>query len=172
MTADDDHLLVEAAKADPARFAALYDRHVDRVYAYVSRKTMDRAAAEDVTSDVFQHALANLRQFEWRGTPFIAWLYRIAANALNDRWRKHSRGTTVPECDVPDAHEAVEIERRVILAQLVDRLPDAQRQVVRLRFVEQCSTREIAAALGRSEGAVKQLQLRALEQLRKEMSRG
>ena len=171
MAADDDRALVEAAKADPARFAELYDRHVGRVYAYVSRRTGDRATAEDVTADVFEHALTHLRQFEWRGTPFIAWLYRIAANAIADRWRKESRAVTERGAQPPGDREADDIERRVVLSQLVDRLPDAQRQVVRLRFGEERSIREIADALGRSEGAVKQLQLRALEQLRKEMSR-
>ena len=171
MATEDDRALVEAAQADPARFAELYDRHVDRVYAYVARRTADRSAAEDVTSEVFAHALAHLRQFEWRGTPFVAWLYRIAANALADRWRKESRTSSVPVDDVPNEHEAAEIERRVMLSQLVERLPDAQRQVVRMRFGQERSIREIAEALGKSEGAIKQLQLRALEQLRKEMSR-
>jgi RNA polymerase sigma-70 factor (ECF subfamily) len=170
MATDDDRPLVEAAQADPARFAELYDRHMPRVYAYVRRRAADKTMAEDVTSDVFQHALANLRQFEWRGAPFLAWLLRIAANTLTDRWRKESRGATEVVCDPPDPHEADEIERRVMLAQLVDRLPEAQRQVVQMRFAQERSIREIAAALGRSEGAVKQLQLRALEHLRKEMS--
>lgn len=167
MSTDDDRSLVEAAKADPARFAELYDRHVDRIYAFAVRRTSDRATAEDITSEVFEKALAQLRQFEWRGAPFAAWLFRIAANAIADHWRKKGR----PEAEeLPDAHETDDIERRVALAQLVERLPDAQRQVIEMRFGEDRSTREIAAALGRSEGAVKQLQLRALERLRKEMS--
>jgi RNA polymerase sigma-70 factor (ECF subfamily) len=170
-TTDDDRLLIEAAQADPARFAEIYDRYVDRVYAFVSRRTFDRAAAEDVTSDVFQQALAHLRTFEWRGVPLAAWLFRIASNAIADRWRQDARDSHDSPADVPDAHEAEELERRVILFQLVDRLPDAQRQVIRLRFVEEKSIREIAAALDRSEGAVKQLQLRALENLRKGMGR-
>lgn len=167
MSTDDDRFLVEAAKADPARFAELYDRHVDRIYAFAVGRTSDRAAAEDITSEVFEKALAQLRQFEWRGTPFVAWLFRIAANAIADRWRKEGRREEIRS--IPDAHETDDIERRVALAQLVERLPDAQRQVIGMRFGEDRSIREIAAALGRSEGAVKQLQLRALERLRKEM---
>jgi RNA polymerase sigma-70 factor, ECF subfamily len=167
MSTDDDRSLVEAAKADPGRFAELYDRHVDRIYAFASRRTSDRAAAEDITSEVFEKALAQLRQFEWRGTPFVAWLFRIAANAIADRWRKEGRREEIGP--IPEAHETDDIERRVALAQLVERLPDAQRQVIGMRFGEDRSIREIAAALGRSEGAVKQLQLRALERLRKEM---
>jgi RNA polymerase sigma-70 factor, ECF subfamily len=168
-SADDERSLIEAAQADPARFADLYERHFHRVYAYVARRASTRAEAEDVTSEVFEHALTNLRKFEWRGVPFLAWLFRIAANALADRWRRTSRDSHEPPPDVPDAREAEEIERRAMLFQLVDRLPDAQRRVIEMRFVDQRSIREIAAALDRSEGAVKQLQLRALETLRKHL---
>jgi RNA polymerase sigma-70 factor (ECF subfamily) len=165
----DDRALVEAAQADPARFVDLYDRHFHRVYAYVIRRTGVRAEAEDITSDVFERALTNLQRFEWRGVPFVAWLYRIAANALADRRRETARDSSEPPPDVPDARETEGIERRTMLSELVDRLPDAQRQVIEMRFVEEKSIREIAAALDRSEGAVKQLQLRALQNLRKSM---
>lgn len=167
----DDRILIEAAQADPARFAELYDLYVDRVYAFVSCRTHDRAAAEDITSEVFQQALAHLSRFEWRGVPFVAWLFRIASNALADRWRQDARESQDPPADVQDTREREELERHVILFQLVDRLPDVQRQVIQMRFVEEKSIREIAVALGRSEGAVKQLQLRALENLRKGMGR-
>jgi RNA polymerase sigma-70 factor, ECF subfamily len=165
----DERALIEAAQANPARFVELYDRHFHRVYAYVIRRTGVRAEAEDITSDVFERALTNLPRFEWRGVPFVAWLYRIAANAMADRRRQTERDSPDPPPDVPDGRESEEIERRTMLFQLVDRLPDAQRRVIEMRFVEEKSIREVAAALDRSEGAVKQLQLRALENLRKSM---
>jgi len=168
-SADDERSLIEAAQADPARFVDLYERHFHRVYAYVARRASSRAEAEDITSEVFEHALANLRKFEWRGVPLLAWLFRIAANALADRWRRASRDSHEAPPDVPDGREAEEIERRAMVSQLVDRLPDAQRRVIEMRFIDQRSIREIAAALDRSEGAVKQLQLRALETLRKHL---
>jgi RNA polymerase sigma-70 factor (ECF subfamily) len=169
VSTDDERLLIEAAQADPARFLELYDRHVDRIYAYVSRRAGSRSVAEDVTSAVFAQALTNLAKFEWRGVPFAAWLFRIAANALADHWKREGRDSHDPPPDVPDEREHQDLERRVSLFQLVDRLPDAQQQVIRMRFVEDRSIREIAAALDRSEGAVKQLQLRALGNLRKSM---
>ena len=172
MVITDDHderLLIQAAQADPARFVDLYERHFHRVYAYVIRRTGSRAEAEDITSTVFERALANLSRFEWRGVPFAAWLYRIAANALADRRRETERDSSDPPPDVPDAREAEEIERRAMLFQVVDRLPDVQRLVIEMRFVDQKSIREIAAALNRSEGAIKQLQLRALENLRRHL---
>lgn len=169
-TTDDDRRLIEAAQGDPARFVELYDRYVDRVYAFVSSRTHDRAVAEDITADVFHHALAHLREFEWRGVRILAWLFRIAANAIADRWRQSGRDATALPDDVPDRRDVAELERRVMVFQLVERLPDVQRRVIELRFVEEKSLREIAAELGRSEGAVKQLQLRALENLRKGMA--
>ena len=101
-----------------------------------------RADAEDVTSEVFEHALTNLRKFEWRGVPFLAWLFRIAANALADRWRRASRDSHELPPDVPDRREAEDIERRAMVAQLVDRLPDAQRRVIEMRFVDRKHPRD------------------------------
>ena len=163
----DEQTLVEAAQADPARFLDLYERHFHRVWAYVIRRTANRAEAEDVTSDVFRRALENLRGYEWRGTPFAAWLLRIAANTLAHRWEKAGResGDPPPEVAGPDA----DLERRAMLFQLVERLPDVQRRVIELRYVEERSLLEVAEALGKTEGAVKQLQRRALEHLRAEL---
>jgi RNA polymerase sigma factor (sigma-70 family) len=87
----DERLLVEAAQKDPARFAELYENNFERVYAYVVRRVGDRAETEGLTSEVFHHALANLQKFEWRGIPFAAWLFRIAANLISDRWQRSSR---------------------------------------------------------------------------------
>jgi len=156
--------MVEAAQADPACFLDLYDRYFHRVYAYITGRTGNRADAEDVTSEVFTRALANIHSFEWRGVPFGAWLIRVAANQLADRWKRLSR-----EADTSWTVAAAsdnDLERRIFLYQLVERLPDTQRRVVELRFGEDRSLIEISITLGKSEGAVKQLQRRALETLR------
>jgi RNA polymerase sigma-70 factor, ECF subfamily len=87
----DERLLIEEAQKDPARFAELYENNFERVYAYVVRRVGDRAETEDLPSEVFHHALANLRRFEWRGIPFAAWLFRIAANLISDRWQRSNR---------------------------------------------------------------------------------
>jgi len=171
--AQDERLLVEAAQADPRRFVALYDLHFDRVYAYVARRVTNRAEAEDVTADVFHRALASLPRFEWRGAPFAAWLFRIAANAIADRWQRAAREKGNPssaEPSVPADPGIEEVEQRAQLFRLVATLPEDQQRVLQMRFAEEKSIREIATALGRSEGAVKQLQFRALENLRARMS--
>ena len=163
---DDERQLIEAAQKDPRRFGELYERNFERVYAFVVRRVRDRHEAEDVTAEVFQHALANLYKFEWRGVPFAVWLFRIAANAMADRRKKRSREPINPTSDDLDPSHWPDIERRVVLFRLVDDLPADQRSVIIKRFVEQKSIREIAEDLQRSEGAVKQLQFRALENLR------
>jgi RNA polymerase sigma-70 factor, ECF subfamily len=168
-TTEDDRLLVEAAQADSARFVDIYERYVDRIYAFVSRRTESRAAAEDITSHVFEQALSTIGRFEWRGLPVAAWLFRIASNALADHWRERARHTQYEPPDAPDSREQEDIERRLALYQQVERLPDVQQQVIRMRFIDEKKISEVAAALGRTEGAVKQLQLRALQSLRKSM---
>lgn len=172
---NDERLLIEAAQNDPNRFAELYENNFNRVYAFVARRVNDRDEAQDITAEVFHQALKNLGRFQWRGVPFAAWLLRIAANALTDRWQRASRGVEVQAEELlEDRAESAtgapaEVERRAILFQLVDRLPTDQRQVIVRRFVDQKSVREIAQELGRSEGAVKQLQFRALETLREQV---
>lgn len=164
----DERLLIEAAQQDPTRFAELYENNFHRVYAFVARRVRDRAEAEDLTAEVFHQALSNLGRFEWRGVPFAAWLLRIAANTLADRWQRASRVQEIPAETLESAEPRAdqEVERRAMLFQLVERLPEDQRLVIVKRFVEQKSVREIAQELGRSEGAVKQLQFRALQNLR------
>jgi RNA polymerase sigma-70 factor, ECF subfamily len=158
--------MVEAAQRDPAQFGALYEANFHRVYAYLVRRVGDRAVAEDLTQEVFRDALANIVKFEWLGKPFLAWLLRLASNAAADYWQRTSRerGREIP------AEPSLEaVEHAAMLFQLVERLPAAQQRVIEARFVEQKSIREIAAELDRSEGAVKQLQLRAIENLRAAM---
>ena len=164
--------LVEAAQKDPSRFAELYEQNFDRVYAYVARRVGSRDEARDLTSEVFYRALANLGRFEWRGVPFAAWLLRIAANAIADHRGRSARGRASPSLEDPGELSEVDlegIERRAALFRLVKSLPADQRRVVEMRFAGEKSIREIALELRRTEGAVKQLQFRALERLRARM---
>ena len=177
--ATDERLLVEAAQSDPAKFDALYELNFERVYAFLASRVRDRATAEDLTSEVFHKALANLSRYEWRGVPFAAWLLRIAANAIIDQSKRAAHEFPAPEDPQElaagrdlQASELRAIEYRAQLFRLVGKLPKVQRQVVYQRFVEQRSIREIAQRLGKTEGAVKQLQLRAVQNLRARMEGG
>jgi len=168
--ADDDRLLIEAAQCDRPRFADLYEQNFHRVYAFIARRVATREEAQDLTAEVFHQALASIKNFRWQGAPFIAWLYGIATNVLSAHWQRVGRNPAQLEEDW-DEGGSDEIERRAILAELVDSLLPDQRTVIVRRFIEQRSIREIAQELGRSEGAIKQLQLRALENLREKMGR-
>jgi RNA polymerase sigma-70 factor (ECF subfamily) len=170
----DERLLIEAAQKDPAHFVELYEENFERVYAFVSRRLHSRADAEDVTAEVFHQALANITKFEWRGAPFAAWLYRIAANAIADRWQRASREqghataggppNTAPEI------EAEKSERSAQLFKLIRTLPADQRRVIEMRFAEEKSVNEIAQELKRTPGAVKQLQFRGIGALRAQLN--
>jgi len=181
----DERLLVKAAQRDASRFAALYESNFEVVYAYVARRVHDRAATEDLTSEVFHKALANLSRFKWTGAPFAAWLLRIASNVIADRAKRVGRegnvplnesgpsltvgphrGSRSPQTQQTDLEDA---ERRARVFKLIDELVGDQHRVVVMRFAEEKSIREIAGELDRSEGAVKQLQFRALESLRKRL---
>jgi RNA polymerase sigma-70 factor (ECF subfamily) len=174
----DERRLIEAAQQDRAYFGDVYERYFELVYAYVARRMHDRAATEDLTSEVFRKALQNLPRFKWTGAPFGAWLLRIAANLIADRVRRSGREVSAdePSLDAGAIDEPVNTqsqqsyleaaERRAQLFRLVEALPDDQRRVVAMRFADEKSISEIAAELNRSEGAIKQLQFRALQNLR------
>jgi len=170
---DSERLRIEAAQKDPNRFGDLYEDHFDRIYAYILRRVRDRMAAQDLTAEVFHQALANLGRYEWRGVPFAAWLYRIASNAIADHFHDSSRETNaepLPEADIaPASDEIGRIEDRAMLYRSVDKLPIDQRRVIVMRFAEEKSIREIAEELGKSEGAIKQLQFRGIQNLRAQM---
>ena len=176
----EERRLVEAAQQDRACFADVYERYFELVYGYVARRVRDRAATEDLTSEVFRKALANIDRFKWTGAPFGAWLLRIASNVIADRAKRDSREVTTDEPSLTHgAAQRVDVnnsesqqaqlehaERRAWVIRTVDELPEDQRRVVRMRFAEEKSISEIANELGRSEGAVKQLQFRAFQNLR------
>jgi len=173
--------LIEAAQSDPARFGEVYEHYFALVYAYVARRVRNRDEAEDLTAEVFRKALASLPRFKWRGAPFAAWLFRIASNMIADRSKRVAREVSLDESGAIARGNSAQVnkgaassqqkdledsERRALLFRLVDELAEDQGRVLVMRFAEGKSIREIAEVLGRSEGAVKQLQFRALENLR------
>ncbi len=171
-----ERLLVEAAQADPSKFGALYEQNFERVYFFIASRVRGRSTVEDLTSEVFHKALANLPTYERRGTPFAAWLYRIASNAIADHCKRANREQQADDdtFDTPDpvnisSKEMKSVERHALLCRLVERLPENQRRVISDRFIEGCNIKDIARRLNKSEGAVKQLQFRALQTLREQM---
>ena len=161
----DERRLIEAAQRDPRRFAEVYEANFARVYAYVAHRVPGREEAEDVTAEVFQQALAGLGRFEWQGAPFIAWLLGIAAHSVAKRWKGAAGKEEVPVDELELAANSGHAERQALFGQLIERLPEDQRRVIEARFFGQRSIRDIAMEMGRSEGAIKQLQFRALATL-------
>ena len=134
-TESDERLLIEAAQNDPSRFAELYEQNFHRVYAYVARRVRDRVEIQDLTAQVFHKALANLGKFKWKGSPFAAWLYRIASNSIADRAKQKVRESTDqldPASESSTATDLEAVERRARLFSAVDKLPEDQRRVMAL----------------------------------------
>jgi RNA polymerase sigma-70 factor, ECF subfamily len=168
----DERLLIEEAKKGPGRFAELYELNFERVYAFIGRRVRQRAEVQDLTAEVFRRALEGLSRFEWRGVPFSAWLFRIATNAISNHRQRAARETIQSDTEGQATAPATGVEPldySVALYRLVRGLPDDQRRVIEMRFAEEKGIREIAEALGRTEGAVKQLQYRAIQNLRERM---
>lgn len=170
---DDAALAVRASGGDVAAFGQLYDRHVDAVYRYVYYRVRDDAEAEDLTSDVFMRALKAMPRYEPRQA-FLAWLYRIARNAVIDRARRGSRQVAFEDAIAhPSPEHIVEPDVELLARSDSDTLRTAlrtltplQQEVIVLRFLEGYSTQEIARIVGKREGTVRGIQFRAMGALR------
>ena len=168
-------LVGRAQRGDGEAFAQLYDRYVEQVYAYIHHKVRDRHLAEDLTADVFLRALRSLSSFRWQGVDIGAWLVTIARNRVTDHFKSarvrleqvaEEIGDRAGE-DHPDHPESLAIAQELahVIEQAMHLLKDDHREVLALRFVHDLSVAETAAAMNRSEGAVKALQYRALRAL-------
>ncbi|MFH1169417.1 MAG: sigma-70 family RNA polymerase sigma factor [Chloroflexota bacterium] len=174
---DEEGLLRRAQQRDEAALTQLYEQNFDRIYRYVAVKIGDRTEAEDITQQVFLNAVKSIASFKFKkGTPFSAWLYRIAHNQIVDYLRKKSKRVTVPldetmGGDDDDPQNAAEYKLDVEgLAAATKRLTEAQREVISLRFAGELAVAEVARIMGKSEGAVKALQHSAIISLRKALS--
>ncbi len=164
-----------ARNGDKLAFAELYDTHVDSVYRYLLYRVREPADAEDLCSEVFTRAFANIHRYRWQGKSFLAWLYTIARNAVTDRRRRDRPTVEIDNAyglsdEGPTAHDrAIHGEAVDALRGAVRHLTTEQQEVLVLRFVENRSSREVAKMLGKNEGAIRALQFRALGRLRKLM---
>jgi len=168
--------LVQAAcRGEESAIEALYRTHFDTIYRYVFLRVGSPTAAEDVTSQVFLGMLRGLGRYRDEGKPFVAWLYGMARKQVAFYPRTQSRAPgaggletaeqLVAQGAGPHA-SAEERERRLAVAQALGKLPEGQREVIMLRYILSLSIAETAAVVDRTEGAVKQLQLRALATLK------
>lgn len=173
----DEVALIRAAKEDSEAFGLLYERYVERVYNYIYYRTGSVYDAEDLTERVFMRAMRHIHNYSDRGLPFSAWLYRIAHNLVANWYRDNSRRKEVPledslaiqpRSDHPE-QELLRVEERERLLGVLRGIPADRQQLILLKFVEHLSNAEIAAVMGRTEGAIKSLYHRTLLSLRDEL---
>lgn len=189
MTADERQLVEQAKAGDRQAFGRLYQQHVDRVYSFVAFRVRDAELAEDLTQEVFVQALRALEGYDWRGS-IAPWLLRIARNTVTDHWRRRARrperplsavefgdeddehgraGRLAAELDPADLARADLVLDRELVVSAARSLTELQQQVLALRFASGLSIRETADVMGKTEGAIKNLQHHAVKALRRQL---
>lgn len=174
-----DNQLVELAPNDQEAFGELYERYVAKIYNYVYYRTNNAHDAEDLTAKVFFRAMAHIPNYEDKGVPFQAWLYRIAHNLVANFHRDQARRKVIPlddylalslKSDAPDK-QTEDNEEQAQLLRAMSTLPPERQQLLILKFVHDKSNAEIGEIMNRTEGAIKSLYHRTLLALRDEMQR-
>ncbi|MBS3751247.1 MAG: sigma-70 family RNA polymerase sigma factor [Anaerolineales bacterium] len=169
-------LIEQATNGDASAFGQLYEKYIDQIYSYIYYRTSGKQEAEDLTSRVFLRALRAIEDYEDRGYPFSAWLYRIAHNLVVNWYRNQDRVEEVPIVDQypPPSVEAgaekrVQVkDEREELMEVIRELPEDRQQLIILKHVEGLTNQEIGEIMGRTEGAIKALYHRTLVSLRDE----
>ena len=164
------------ALSQPA-WAELYRRHAQQVYLYIYYRLGDQHTAEDLAADVFVKALGGIGGYQYRGTPLMAWLYRIAHNVTVDHRKSTARRL---QHQVPEAPEEIEsghdelrqLDERRDMMSAIHALTEDQQQVVILRFYQGMTNAEVSTVMNKPEGAIKALQTRALRSLRRIITEG
>jgi RNA polymerase sigma-70 factor (ECF subfamily) len=173
----DEDALTRAAAGDSEAFGILYDRYIGRIYNYIYYRTGNQHDAEDLTSRVFTRAMKHIVNYQDRGVPFSAWLYRIAHNLVANWHRDNSRRQEITlddayrmgsDRELPESALMRTEEERVLL-NIIRHLPEDRQQLLILKFVEHLSNAEIGHIMGRTEGAIKSLYHRTLLSLRSEV---
>jgi RNA polymerase sigma-70 factor (ECF subfamily) len=172
-------LVERAQQGERAALEELYLLHFDRIYSYLHMSVGNRHDAEDLTTQTFLKMLESIKRFRWQSAPFSAWLFRIAHNLAMDHFRAARRWQ--PEEDVPEPPgeeepsaeaQAMQAIGRQSMLELIESLSPEQQQVLTLKFVFNFPNADVATILGKTEGAVKSLQHRALVSLQKQIAQG
>jgi len=161
---------------DPAAFKPLYEKYFKPVFVFTFHRVGDKAVAGDITSQVFLKAWSNLDRFSFNRTPYLAWLYTIAHNAVIDHYRTRKVTAALDDVQLSQQDHAEVVENEIDLSaemKLVKRalqgLTDDQQKVLTLKFIDGMSNHEIARHLGKREGAIRALQMRGLQALAKQL---
>lgn len=177
MLEQEQKLIARAKAGDIECFGKLYDHYIPKIYRFVLLKTNHKTDAEDLTHEVFLSAWTNIGRYEEKGFPFSSWLYKLARNKVIDHYRLKKKQTSLDGVD--DDHEAFRIDEKMgdvldvrlhieNVMKLLSALTPDQKDVILMRFVEELTYPEIAVALEKTEGAVRLIQHRAIQELRKQ----
>mgnify|MGYP001620193080 FL=1 len=173
MLEDEQNLVKKAQDGEVKAFGSLYDHYLPKIYRFVLLKVSHREEAEDLTHQAFLKAWENIEQYDFRGYSFGSWLYRIARNVTVDYYRSARLEVSVE--DVSEVHLAKDnsleesVERSLEwqgLVESIKKLKEVEQDVIVMRFVEDLPLKDIAEAIGKSEGAVKVIQHRAIKNLK------
>ena len=171
-------LVDRAQKGERGALEELYLIHFDRIYSYLHVSVGNRHDAEDLTTQTFLKMLESIGRFRWQSAPFSAWLFRIAHNLAMDHFRANKRWQPEEEVPEPEPDEVTSAETgalesigRKSMLELIEDLSPEQQQVLTLKFVFNFANAEAATILGKTEGAIKSLQHRALVSLQKQLER-
>jgi RNA polymerase sigma-70 factor, ECF subfamily len=171
---DEQEMIRLSQEGDQEMFGQLYDAYIERIYRYIYFRVADEELAEDITSQVFLKVWEKLGTYQVGQSPFMAWLYRIAHNAVIDYYRTKKVSIPLDEANPVEISHADETDERLDLQVKSQQLREAlhgltqeQQQVLVLKFVSGLSTSEIAEQLGKQQGAVRALQMRGLQALAK-----
>jgi RNA polymerase sigma-70 factor (ECF subfamily) len=171
-------LVDRAKRGDREALEELYLIHFDRIYSYLHVSVGNRHDAEDLTTQTFLKMLESIGKFRWQSAPFSAWLFRIAHNLAMDHFRANRRWQPEEEVPEPEVDESTSAEAgalesigRKSMLELIEDLSPEQQQVLTLKFVFSFSNGDVAKILGKTEGAIKSLQHRALVSLQKQLEK-
>jgi RNA polymerase sigma-70 factor (ECF subfamily) len=169
-------LVLQAQAGNSEAFGQLYDAYMERIYRFVYFRVEDQQTAEDITSQVFLKAWSNLDRFSFSRTPYLAWLYTIAHNAVIDHYRTRKVTAALDDVQLSQQDHAEVVENEIDLSaemkeikEALQLLTDDQQKVLTLKFIEGMSNNEIARQLGKREGAIRALQMRGLQALAKQL---
>ena len=172
---DDTPLVLRAIRRDQEAFGELYDRHVVRVYRHIYYMVGNAAEAEDLTAQAFLRAWEAIERYQVRGAPFVSWLLRIAHN-LGVSYLRSKRDSSELHDGIVDTKERRDPEwsyqqtaEEELVREAILTLREEQRQVIILRFIEDLDYKEVAEIIGKSVAAIRVIQHRALNSLRKQM---
>jgi len=168
-----EQAIVEAAKKDPERFAPLYNKYYEQIFRFIYQRVDDKEQAFDAAQQTFMKALNNLSKYEFRGVPFVSWLYRIASSEVNNLFRAEKAQRTVNIESVSVYHIIEEIQETKIdeyhdkIVDIISELPEDELQLIEMRFFEKRAFKEIAEILDITENNAKVKTYRVLEKLKK-----